>query len=900
MEGGSLLLYEKISTNVIKAAKSAFNPKTGTWEIGWPGRVARHDVVYLSPPADPMQGMPIGNGDVGVLCWCEESRIILAVNKCDLWDDADFDRFHNWKAEEEECNTALRHAARIIVDFKLPVFDLFYLSDFNGRISLADATLSLTASGPFGSISFKAFVSHDDGIVCCETESNLEEDVPVEVMIERYGSRTFAHWYSLVNRNAAVGLDNTAAAADEDGAYITHRLSNGTFAVRCSVTDSGGLPVNYKKEHSHGAVISISGSTEKKCTFMVAVTSPLENDPVDVVKEKLDTAGKKGMIELDAAHGKAWKSFWLRSLMETGDDYLDNLWHLTMYYANSSQRGRYPGRFINGLWGWNRDVQPWNFYFHWNQQQIYWPLNAAGHHDLLDSYLDYRFASLASAKEDAQTYCHSDGAVISDVSERRGYNSAKEFMNHTPIAQIAMDFYRQYRFTGDRDFLRKKVYPFIFEAACFFESLFEEGKDGAYHAKEGTGYEGWIKLRDCVSELVYARVLLSAAIDVSDECGIENSRTGKWRDIINKLALLPVIEAKDGCFNHEKGCLKFNRGFFKGEAAFSDKILAAGFGIAEKEWLTSRIPSDENSLSSTGSIYETIRMLENNDTPYSKVTEDMKVYNGIFPGVEYAPVYPSGLMGLSQKNTDLYEAAVNTAKLYAPDCMGWDPLPIVLARLGLAGELSRILQNWPSRWQFYCNGFGHYGPIDVMKADGALRFRTNLVRDASLPEAEQTKNKFRFPAWLFRHMGMESMSVLACAMNEALLQSHDGIIRIGPAIPKTSKARFTLHAADGFIVSAEVREGKPLWVALESGLDKDCRVQAPWETTHLYKNGRYEGLFSGELVRFATTKGDIFMLVPERGVVENWEISCITCERNMDSKVYAYDSNVRLGLPRMF
>ena len=37
------ILWRKIMT-------SAFNPKTGAWEIGWPGRISKHDVVYLTPP----------------------------------------------------------------------------------------------------------------------------------------------------------------------------------------------------------------------------------------------------------------------------------------------------------------------------------------------------------------------------------------------------------------------------------------------------------------------------------------------------------------------------------------------------------------------------------------------------------------------------------------------------------------------------------------------------------------------------------------------------------------------------------------------------------------------------------------------------------------------------------
>ena len=804
----------------IPAWHSAFDPRAGLWQIGWPGRVSKHDVVYLSPPSDPMQGMPIGNGDIGALCWCEDSKIILAVNKCDLWDDAKFGRFHNWKAEEEEYSTTLRHACRMIVDFKMPVFGLFYLSNFNGRLSLADASLTISASGPFGSLSFQAFISHDDGILCCEIDSKFKENIPVEIRLERFGSRTFSHWYALVNRNAEPGLKGTQSSFDRDGAYISHRLTSGTFAVGCRVVDKEELKVSYSTEHSHASKITLSGRKDKKFSLMITATYPMSGNPVKAVKQKLTTAQKKGLPALFNAHKKSWKAFWLRSFMEYGDDYLDNLWHLTMYYANASQRGKYPGRFINGLWAWNRDVQPWNFYFHWNQQQTYWPLNAAGHHDLLNSYLEYRFNSLPHAKRDAQEIFKTDGAFVSDVAERRGYNSVSEALNHTPVAQIAMDFWRQYLFTADMVFLKTRALPYILQAAYFFESLFEKGSDGKYHAKEGTGYEGWIKLRDCVSELACGKALFLTAIKALEEAGVEEPRAGKWKEISDNLIPLPIVKAEETCIEKENKCFKFKRGFFKGEGALSNEILAAGFGLREKRWLTSKVPSDETGIPSAD-VYEIIQMLESNQTPYSAIKEDMKVYNGIFPVAEYSVIFPSGLPGISQKGSKLFKSAVNTAKLYAPDCMGWDPLPIVLARLGLGREMRKIMDSWPSRWQFYCNGFGHYGPRDIMKADAALRFCTTLVKETSLSEGQREKYPFPFPAWPFRHMGMESMSVLACAMNESLLQSYDGIIRVAPAIKKGQNARFTLHAIDGFVVSAEIKNGKPIYVCIRSQLGKN-------------------------------------------------------------------------------
>jgi len=876
---------------------SPFNPKTASWEIAWPGRVSKHDLVYLTPPCDPMQGLALGNGDIGVLCWCEDTRLIFAVNKCDLWDDAPFGRFHNWKAEEEEFSTTLRHACRLIVDFQMPVFDVFYLSDFKGRLCLADASMTVAASTPFGAVSAHAFVDHDTGVFCCEITTQLRENVPVNVTLERYGSRTFSHWYALVNRDATLGLEGAEAAVDDAGAYVTHRLTSGAFAVGCSVAGRVGATTTYTREQSHAARIAVTGNPGKTFDIVLAVTSPMQEDPIPEVKKTLAAVRQKGIPQLAETHATAWKTFWEQSLMEFGDDYLDNLWHLTMYYANASQRGAYPGRFINGLWNWSRDVQNWNFYFHWNQQEVYWPLNAAGHHGLVDSYLTYRFNALPYGQQDAREAFNADGAVVSDVCERRGYNSASEFHNHTPVAQIAMDFWRQYRFTGDREFLKTRALPYILEAAKFFESLFERGEDGPYHAKSGTGYEGWILLRDAITELVYGRVLFATALDALAEAGVEEPRALKWKNMLENLAPLPVIKAGPELIANENGTWRLRRALFKGGTVSSDDIFAAGFGIKENRVLTSFL-ADDGPQNAVPDLFETVQALEQNKTPYTGIKEDMRCYDGIFPWVEFAPVFPSGLIGLADRDTTQFKTAVNTAKLFGIAGMGWDPLPIVLARLGLSDELAQVLALWPGRWQFYCNGFGHYGPRDIMKADAALRFRTTLVKDASLPAADRDKAQFPFPAWPFRHMGMESMSVLACAMNEALLQSHDGVIRVAPAAGRRN-ARFTLHAADGFVVSAELRNGEVRWVCVVSRLGKICRFENPWGKAYMLTNGNDPRPLEHGFTEFPTSRGDVIMIAPNQELLRKWSTTPLAREANQNPKTDSA-GKATLGLPRMF
>jgi hypothetical protein len=298
--------------------RTTFDPGTASWNVDWPGRISQYDLVYLSPPIDPLQGIPLGNGDVGVLFWCEDSKIIAVVNKSDLWDDAALGRFHNWKTEEEDTSTTQRHACRIVIDFRNPVFNTLYLSDFAARLNLADASLTLDARSPFGAVRLRAFVDHESGVLFCELGTDCSEDVPVDISVERFGSRTFSHWYSLINRDASVGLSGTDAGAGPDCAWITQALSGGKFAAGGSVISDNGLTVSLSREHSRRSVISLRGSRRKEARLAFAVTSPETDDPVSGLKKTLGTVREKGVEAFRKSHEEAWKSLWLRSFWTMG------------------------------------------------------------------------------------------------------------------------------------------------------------------------------------------------------------------------------------------------------------------------------------------------------------------------------------------------------------------------------------------------------------------------------------------------------------------------------------------------------------------------------------------------------------------------------------------------------
>lgn len=894
---------------------TAFDHTTGQWQIEWPGRVARHDLVYLSPPDDPLTGLLLGNGELGVLCYVSGSKLIFVINRSDLWDDGPPEAFNCAAAEEEERHTTLRHGGRVSIDFKVPLFELIYLTDFQARLSLADARIGLSAEGPFGAVSLDAFVSWHQDIFFCEIRQRLSDrTIPLEIRVERFGSRMFHRWYSQVHPDASLGLSGTAALARGQTGIVTHRLNSGHFALACRVVpvpdDAGVFQPEFKREGQNSATCCFAGEQADTFRLVCSLTEPVtDRDPGALAEEQISRALAEGREAIFTAHSLAWQSFWLRSLMECGDDFLDNLWHLVMYYSNCSQRGRYPGRFCGYLWNWQHDFQAWGFYFHFNQQQVYWPLPAAGHADLVRSYLNMRSNGLPHAKADAERFFGVSGAVVSDVADRRGFNSRSEFHNHTPVAQIAMTFWQQYQYTGDLSFLREQALPYLIAAAGFFAALFEKGEDGLYHARSGSGYEGGPLMRDVITELVTARVLFPTVLEALRAAGQDHPQRADWQDLADHLVPLQTIAQPPDVIAPENGQPVLQKGLLRGRPVPGNRIFAAGRSIGENRLMTSfsTVPDESASVHIhpmwilKGSLRKLVKKGPFTATygqpdlaAFQYRPPDTNAYTDhIFPGVELSPVYPSGLIGLARQGTDQFDVAVTTAKLFANDMHGWVSYAAILARLGLSEELDFMLREIYATEPLQVNGTGvdssglageYAGP------EAPLDLRSSLARYTT------REGRFPNPTKNFRFMTLPSD--LANGLNEMLLQSYDGVIRVAPAAGSRS-ARLTLHAVGGFVVSAEISKGRVCWVAVKSRLGGPCRLQNPWQEASVYQNGSAAGLFADPRIQIDTRPGDLLMVLPESGLYENWQTETNRCAPNQGPKHCPVGKNM-LGLPRLF
>lgn len=718
-----------------------------------------HDLVFGSPLNDPLAGIPLGDGDTGSLLWFEKDGIHININKTDLWDSSSLDSGWLCSGEEEDL-TCLRHGGELVIKTECPCFEFIYQKDFEARLSLASATAHFRAETEFSRLWGECFAFSEGRVTALRLGYSFESQCPLSVRLFRWGSRSFWRWYSQMKNSPESGLSGTEAWAEGDRIYLTQRLNGRAFCIGLQVngmearreSSLGGHGVSFESENE--------SSGELTLFWNVSVSGDAETAR-EMASAALDGAAALGFEEMRRRHGLAWEEFWDRSLVRIENDYIENCLYLSLYYSNSSCRGASPPLFTNGIWGFFHDYYPWCYYFHYNMQHMFAPLEPTGHGDLTEGYYAMRRRGLEAARAYAREEKHREGAFYHDVTDVFGRGAGFDSDNMTPGAQIAMAMYRHYRMNGDESFLSETALPVMRAVGEFYLSLLKKEEDGLWHISNTTAYEGTPLFNDTLTDLVMIRVLFSALAELLPED--EGRLFGEIAEKLPPMLKVPMLdeEAADGCFL---------MGFGKGKPVFGDGLV---FAVGR----------------------------DGDGNPVRKNYGDAAREFYGFPDTEMSPLYPGGTLGLKDRGTELFGIMKNQLYLHrTPEkCMQWCMMPIYLARMGMGEELWGYIEKLISAWLIFPNGFGADCPVGRDDALDRLRYNRVFMTDSETHSHAE--------GYAFRHFDMETLPIVANAAVEALLQSYDGVVRPFPGIPRGESAGFRLYAEGGFKVSGGERPG---------------------------------------------------------------------------------------------
>jgi hypothetical protein len=490
----------------------------------------------------------------------------------------------------------------------------------------------------------------------------------------------------------------------------------------------------------------------------------------------------------------------------------------------SCNGGRYPARFIDALWPINRDFRAWTHFYQWNQQELYWCLGGAGHVELSRAYFEWRLRTLPQAIDYAKQRGVQSGAFFTDVGNRRGWQDHRNCVatNRAPGLLIALEAWRYYQYTGDSAFLRDCAWPLMLETARFQLAFLSRGQDGKLHVSPSTPYEddsGYFLTKDCITDLSLIRASFAALTEAAVLLHHEADAM-PFAEALRDLTDFTLIDVPKVYIDRSAGELRFNRSW----PDLPDYPIRPPFGPvgidgAEKIEFTKVF---------------SIGFLEPEGGRPFTWKDATRPLEGkyLMRGTQEAPIFPAGIIGLKDRGTVRFDAAVTAAKGNWTPSHGHALLPIAFARLGLREHLGKYLLDMPSLYQHFPQGLFSYACKNA-HYDALGSTEPYKARDCNQPNSNG-RHPLRRDA--FVHFGFEAAGTFCAALTEMLLQSYDGVIRVSPSLPKGWRASFRLRAINGFWVEAAADGERIAQLTIHSDRGCDCRL----DVTPLKHFGRVE------------------------------------------------------------
>jgi hypothetical protein len=178
---------------------------------------------------------------------------------------------------------------------------------------------------------------------------------------------------------------------------------------------------------------------------------------------------------------------------------------------------------------------------------------------------------------------------------------------------------------------------------------------------------------------------------------------------------------------------------------------------------------------------------------------------------------------------------------------------------GLLQVLRDDVRGWAeSEWIGHFNGFS-------MTFPGAVRVGHDPADILAKLHRQLTVATFPNLMIFTGGGGIENCAGVPSTINEMLVQSHEGVIRLFPVWPRERDARFgRLRLPGAFLVSSSLQKGQVTSLTLESEKGRTCVVLNPWpgKTVSCERNGLPGEPVSGTLLRLKTTAGERIDLAP--------------------------------------
>jgi hypothetical protein len=370
-----------------------------------------------------------------------------------------------------------------------------------------------------------------------------------------------------------------------------------------------------------------------------------------------------------------------------------------------------------------------------------------------------------------------------------------------------------FQFTQDVAFLEEQVYPILVKCGEFIESLLHKDTHGNWyiypthsmeHHSGSSGFD-----RNGTATLALAQRILKAVIAAERILGVRQQASLNWEELLERLP---------NDYPRTRTQL--------GEIFLDCEYDEPRQGI----YPPVQLPTEESGAGDSGEYDRNLRPnAARRDRP-SKMEGNHGAWMYYNLPIPLFPVYPAGQID-ADSPAEVHMTAERTwasMKLEGSNDIALHHL--IAARLGIDSTCSLL-----NRLE-----------------DRKLQNNLYTIRlNKSVTNRDYLEKQRYFQYWR-NGIYMENCG-LSLVINEMMLQSNGGTIRLFPALNPYFQAEFhTLRTVGGFLVSAEYDRGFVMWVLVDPTVDGECRIRAPWPIEGAVLKDE-----SGHILDFRTEENDI-------------------------------------------
>lgn len=536
------------------------------------------------------EAAPFGSGLIGGLVYGGLFKEIITINHAFLW-------MGGKNQELPDISSCLPEIRRLLDEHNSPDADLVigkalekagYHGDFVTPCSVCDLTFENLKNSNFshyrreidmekaevsvswqdGKTSFRrsVFASRENHLVFTRFAAS-NGTIDVKMALTLHDPETMAKGMEIPNVLQTVKGNTIYFAAENVSIY-----NPGDFGAVCRVFTDGEMVAEKDSIRILGAteIVAVTKAfvaTPRAEAFAAAekeLAADFDYDSQLSAHEKLHAALFNG-VDFSISEGSTSNEELLMQAFDesASNELIEKLYAYGRYLfiCSTSDKDTLPCHLtglFNGTW-----QCFWAFYmYNINFEMIYWQALTGNLPGFLKLALDYTEAMMPDFRENARKIFGCRGILINSVNAPDSglYKClAPHIVNWTGgAAWFSQHFWDYYRFTGDENYLREHVLPFMYETALFYEDFVVENADGYYDLYPSVSPENTpanIKriapqnreietTKNATMESALLKELLTNLLEGCRITGMYPEKQQKWQQMLSKVR--PYMVNADG------------------------------------------------------------------------------------------------------------------------------------------------------------------------------------------------------------------------------------------------------------------------------------------------------------------------------------------------------------------